>query len=46
MAKEKTNEKALKELLKLIADNPELAERITITIKPKKVKQGNTTKDK
>jgi hypothetical protein len=43
---EKSKEKALQELLKLIADNPDLADRITITIKPKKVKQGNTTKDK
>lgn len=33
-------EKALQELLKLIADHPELAERITITIKPAKIKQG------
>ena len=33
-------EKALQELLKLIADHPELADRITITIKPSKIKQG------
>jgi len=33
-------EKALRELLKLIADHPELADRITITIKPSKIKQG------
>jgi len=33
-------EKALRDLLKLIADHPELADRITITIKPSKVKQG------
>lgn len=39
MAKDK--KEALQELLKLIADNPEIAERITITIKPNKVKQGN-----
>jgi len=35
-------EKALQELLKLIADHPELADRITITIKPSKIKQGDT----
>ena len=40
-----TKEKALHELLKLIADNPDLADRITITIKPNKVKQGSK-KDK
>jgi hypothetical protein len=34
-------EKALQELLRLIADNPDLADRITITIKPAKVKQGS-----
>lgn len=39
-------QEALQELLKLIADEPELAERITITIKPAKVKQGGQTKDK
>lgn len=33
-------EKALQDLLKIIADHPELADRITITIKPSKVKQG------
>lgn len=33
-------EKALQELLRLLADNPELADRITITIKPSKIKQG------
>lgn len=43
---EKSKENALQELLRLIADNPDLADRITITIKPQKVKQGNTTKDK
>ncbi len=38
---EKDKEEALRELLKLIAENPDLAERITITIKPQKViKQG------
>ncbi len=37
---EKTKEKALRELLKLLADNPNLADRITITIKPSKIKQG------
>lgn len=37
---DKTKEEALQELLRLIADNPGLADRITITIKPDKVKQG------
>lgn len=32
---------ALQELLKLIAEHPELAERITITIKPNKIPQGD-----
>lgn len=33
--------KALQELLRLVAENPDVAERITITIKPQKViKQG------
>ena len=36
----KTKEEALQELLRLIADNPELADRITITIKPKQIMQG------
>ena len=34
-------EKALHELLKLIADHPELADRITITIKLSKITQGD-----
>lgn len=34
------NKEALQELLRLIADHPELADRITITIKPAKVLQG------
>ena len=37
MAEEKI--KALQELLKKIAENPELADRITITIKPSKILQ-------
>ena len=41
---DKTNKEALQELLKLIADHPELADRITITIKPSKVLQGDTDK--
>ena len=41
---EKNNEKALQELLRLLADNPEIAERITITIKPSKVVQGTDKK--
>lgn len=36
---DETKEKALRELLKLIADNPDLPDRITITIKPAKLKQ-------
>ena len=35
-------QKALYELLKLIAENPSLADRITITIKPSKVEQSDT----
>ena len=42
MAKAKTKKEALQELLELIAENPELADRITITIKPNKVLQGDT----
>ena len=38
---DRTKEEALQELLKLIADNPDLADRITITIKPAKLKQGD-----
>ena len=41
---EKTNKEALQELLRLIADHPELADRITITIRPSKIKQGGTEK--
>ncbi len=38
--------KALQELLKVLSDQPEVAERITITIRPGKLKQGaeNTKK--
>lgn len=32
--------KALKELLKLLANDPELADRITITIKPGKLDES------
>ena len=32
--------KALQDLLKLLSEHPELADRITITIKPSKIKQG------
>lgn len=31
---------ALKELLKILSDDPEVAERITITIRPSKLEQG------
>lgn len=34
-------QKALYELLKLIAENPSLADRITITIKPSKIEQSD-----
>ena len=44
MAEEKI--KALQELLKLIAENPDLAERITITIKPAKLTQGKNPESK
>lgn len=40
------SKEALQELLRLIADHPELADRITITIKPAKVLQGTDTKKK
>ena len=43
---EKDKIKALQELLKLLADNPDLAERITITIKPGKHAQSEQTEDK
>lgn len=42
----KSNEEALRELLRLMADNPGLADRITITIKPAKVLQGTDKKIK
>lgn len=41
-----TKEDALQMLLRLIADHPELADRITITIKPNKVLQGSDKKRK
>lgn len=44
--KDKTKKEALRELLRRLADIPEIADRITITIKPKKVKQGDTDKPK
>ena len=37
---EKSKEEALQELLRVLADDPDLADRIVITIKPKKPKQG------
>ena len=39
MDKPETKE-ALKELLEILVEHPELAERITITIKPSKLIQG------
>lgn len=44
--RKRETEKALRELLKLIADYPEVAERITITIKPGKLTQGDQNTDK
>lgn len=38
--------KALQEFLKLIAEHPDLAERITITIKPAKLTQGKKPESK
>lgn len=37
--------KALKELLKLLANDPELADRITITIKPSKLSESEPRKE-
>jgi len=34
------SKKALQDLLEIIAKHPELADRITITIRPSKIKQG------
>lgn len=36
---DKTRE-ALQELLRILCEHPELADRITITIRPSKIKQG------
>lgn len=41
---DETKAEALRKLLKLIADHPELAERITITILPSKIAQGTDPK--
>lgn len=38
--------KALQELLKILSDQPEVAERITITIRPGKLKQGVESTEK
>ena len=38
--------KALQELLKILSDPPEVAERITITIRPGKLKQGAENTEK
>ena len=38
------NIKALQEVLKIIVENPTLADRITITIKTSKLTQGTDTK--
>ena len=37
------NKKALKELLEILVEHPDLAERITITIKPNRIIQSNET---
>lgn len=37
---EKDKKETLQEFLKLLADNPWLADRIQITIKPSKISQG------
>lgn len=37
---DKSKEEALRELLELISDYPDVADRITITIRPGKVSQG------
>ena len=42
MDKPETKE-ALKELLEILVEHPELAERITITIRPSKLIQGKPT---
>lgn len=43
---DKAKKEALQELLRLLADNPDLADRITITIKPNsKPQQGRTPRD-
>ena len=42
---DKETKKALQELLKLLSDHPDLAERITITIKPGKLTQSDQTDD-
>ena len=44
--KPETKEDALQMLLRIIADNPDVADRITITIKPNKVLQGSDKKRK
>jgi hypothetical protein len=36
--------KALQELLKILSENPDVAERITITIRPDKLKQSEAEK--
>ena len=41
---DKETKKALQELLKILSDCPELADRITITIKPNSKEQGTGQK--
>ncbi len=40
------NKEALQELLKILRDHPEVAERITITIRPGKLPQSEPKDDK
>ena len=39
---DKAKKEALQELLRLLADNPDLADRITITIKPQQGERQET----
>lgn len=39
---EEEKRKALQELLKILSDYPEVADRITITIRPNKLSQGKS----
>lgn len=43
---DKTKEEALRELLRLLADDSDIADRITITIRPKKSSRATPTNRK